>query len=99
MTKPRRHFDFMDDKQTTELMERFENKKRGKNARLKGINFLQSILNIRDKDILKQLDGIPLFKTYSNIVKVYYLIVITYIAFKLRADFLSQRYLNLIAPK
>ena len=44
--KLRRHSDFLDQVQATELVERFAKKKRGKNAMAKDINFLPSILNI-----------------------------------------------------
>ena len=65
----------------------------------KGINFLQSFLNIKDKIILKQLEDIPLFDTDSNFVRVNNVIVISYIAQKLRAEYLWQRFPNFIIPK
>ena len=61
MTKLKRHLEFLDEEQATELVERFVNKKRGENAIPKGINFLESILNIADKSILQQLQDIPSF--------------------------------------
>ena len=69
MVKLRRHLEFLDDVQATELVEMFAKKRRGKNAVIKGIHFLQSFLNITDKNIVKQLEDIPLFETDSNLVK------------------------------
>ena len=48
-TKLKVHLDFLYDKQASELVERFAKKKRGKTVIAKGINFFQSILNIKDK--------------------------------------------------
>ena len=81
------------------MVEMFAKMRRGKNAVIKGIHFLQSILNITDKHIIKQLEDIPLFETDSNLVRVTNLLVITYIAHKLRAEYLWQRFLNYIVPK
>ena len=69
MVKLRRHVEFLDDVQATELVEMFAKMKRGKNAVIKCIHFLQSFLNITDKNIVKQLEDIPLFETDSNLVK------------------------------
>ena len=100
MTKLKAHLDFLDEEQATELVERFGKKRRGRATNAKGINFLQSILNITDKGILQLLQDIPMFETDSNLVRVNSLIIITYIAHKLRAEYLWQRYLfKLRCPK
>ena len=65
----------------------------------KGINFLQSMLNIKDKGILNALQDIPLFENGTNLVRVNNSMVIAYIARKFRAEYLWQRYLNFIVLK
>ena len=74
--------DFLDEEQATELVERFQKRKRGKHVIPKGIDFRKSILNFADRDMLKQHDEIPLFQTDSNFARVNNCIVITYIAHK-----------------
>ena len=72
----------MDEAQATELVQRFQKKKRGKNVDPKGIDFLKTILNFTHKEILKQPDDTPLFETDSDFVRVNNVIVVTYIAHK-----------------
>ena len=80
MIKLRRHLEFLDEEKANELVERFQNKKRAKNAVPKGIDFLQRILNITDKDIIiKQLADIPSFETDSDFTRANNCIVLTYI--------------------
>ena len=66
-------------------------KKTGKKAMLKRIDFVQSICEIKVKDILAKLESIPLFNKfdshYSRVNNVY---VIVYIAHKIRVEFLWQ---------
>ena len=51
-------------------MERFTKKTKRKYEMAKGVDFLQSLLKIKYKIILKQLKDIPLIDTDSNIVRV-----------------------------
>ena len=67
-------------KKAFELRASYLNKKRGKNAILKGIDFVQSVCSIKDKDILPKLDGIPLFGQDSDYTRVNNILVIVYIA-------------------
>ena len=83
MTKLKMHLDFSDNEQASTLVETFAKRKRGNTVHSKGINFLQSILNIIDQGILNALQDIPLFKNDSDLVRVNNIMVITYIAHKL----------------
>ena len=96
MTKLKGHLDFLDDEQASELVERFARKKKGKTVAVKGINFLQTSQN---KGILNSLQNFPLFENDSDLVRVSNIMVTTLIAHKFRAEYLWQRYLNLIVPK
>ena len=51
MTKRRRHLDFLDEEQATELEQRLQKKKMDKNAIPKDIDSRQSILKITDKGL------------------------------------------------
>ena len=62
--------DFLDNEQASTLVEKFTKRKSGKTVIAKGINFLQSILNITDKGILYSLKYIPLFENDSDLVRV-----------------------------
>ena len=48
----------MDDEQAYELCASYLQTKQGKKAILKGIDFVQSLCMIKDKDILKKLETI-----------------------------------------
>ena len=51
------------------------------------------------KDILKNLEDIFLFKSDSDSVRISNILVIAYIAHKIRLEFLWQRFLNFLVPK
>ena len=56
----------LDEEKAFELCASYLNKKRGKKATLKWIDFVQSVCSIKDKDILSKLDGITLFGQDSD---------------------------------
>ena len=76
----------LDDEKTYELCASYLNKKQGKRTILEGIDFVQSACIIEGKDIMKKLENIPLFENDKDFVRVSNVLVIVYIAHKIRVE-------------
>ena len=89
----------LDEEKAYELCASYLNKKQGKKAILKGIGFVQSICAIKVEDIMSKLEDVPAFGLDSDYTRVNNILVVVYIAYKIRVEFLWQRFLNSIIPK
>ena len=73
-------------------------KKRGRNADLKKNDVIKSFIEIKDKQILKSLEDIPILDTDSDFVRVNNFLIFICIAHKIRLEYVWQSYLNFIVP-
>ena len=72
----------LDEDKAYGLCASYLNKKQGKEAILKGIDFVQGVCAIKAKNILTKLEGIPLFSLDTDYTRVKNTLVILYIAHK-----------------
>ena len=70
MYRLRREIEFMDEDQAVAIYTSFLKKKQGKSTALKGIEFVTSVCKIKDKDILKKLENIPVFEQDNEYIRI-----------------------------
>ena len=60
--------EFIDKECASEITEKLQKKRRGKNASHQVIDLLKSFLKIKDEEILKQLENVPIFDTDNDYI-------------------------------
>ena len=95
--KLRRHLEFLCDEQATELVKRFTKKKK-KMYWQKALTFYRVSSTSKTK-LYSNNWRVSLIDTDSNFERVNNMIVITYIAHELRAEYSWQRFLIFVIPK
>ena len=63
------------------------------------MDFVKSHFKIRDKDILKKLEETPYFKLENEYIRINNVLVLVFMAHKIKLKFPWERFLNYIVTK